>query len=344
MKSLQLVAARVLEPRDTPDPPDPGPGEVLVRIRAVGICGSDMHHYLEGSVAGTVAQFPAILGHEPAGEIAGVGPGVENLKTGTRVAVEPAITCRKCEPCLSGHQNRCENSIFLGGSQQPGLLREYAVVPRRNVAVIPDDMDFPTATVAEPLAVLLHSLDLAKLQLGETVLVLGAGPIGLLAVAVSKLAGAGSIVVTDQIPERLALAKKMGADVAVNFSQESVADAVRDVTGGKGAHVIFDAAGKPESINDGLESARAGARMVVIGIPSQQQVPVNFWRGLEREITIHVQKRSNGNDHLAIEMLHRKLIDASALVSHRFPLEDGAKAFQAVAHYSDGVAKAVIEL
>ncbi len=344
MKSLQLVATRTLEPRDTPDPSDPGPGEVLVRIRAVGICGSDMHHYLEGSVAGTVAPFPAILGHEPAGEIAAVGPGVENLKTGTRVAVEPAITCRKCEPCRSGHQNRCESAIFLGGSQQPGLLREYAVVPQRNVALIPDDMDFPTATVAEPLAVLLHSLELANLQLGETVLVLGAGPIGLLAVAVSKLAGAGSIVVADQIPERLALAKKMGADVAVNFSQESVANAVRDVTGGKGAHVIFDAAGKPESINDGLEAARAGARMVVIGVPSQQTVPVNFWRGLDREITIYVQKRSNGNDHLAIEMLHRKLIDSSALVSHRFPLEDGAKAFETVAHYSDGVAKAVIEL
>ncbi len=344
MKSLQLVAPRTLEPRDTPDPPDPGPGEVLVRIRAVGICGSDMHHYLEGSAAGTTTPYPSILGHEPAGEIVGTGPGVENLKTGTRVAVEPTITCGKCEPCRGGRQNICETSIFMGGPQLPGLLREYAVMPQRNVTVIPDDMDFPAATLAEPLAVLLHSLELAKLQLGETVLVLGAGPIGLLAVAVSKLAGAASIVVADQIPERLALAKKMGADTVVDFSKESVADAVRDVTGGKGAHVIFDAAGKPESINDGLESARPGARMVVIGIPSQQQVPVNFWRGLDREITIHVQKRSNGNDHQAIEMLQRKLIDAGTLVTHLFPLEKGAEAFEAVAHYSDGVAKAVVEL
>ncbi len=344
MRSLQLVAPRTLEPRDIPDPPDPGPGEVLVRIRAVGICGSDMHHYLEGSLAGTTAPYPSILGHEPAGEIAGAGAGVENLKTGTRVAVEPAITCGKCEPCLGGRQNICETSIFMSGPQLPGLLREYAVVPQRNVTVIPGDMDFPTATVAEPLAVLLHSLELAKLQLGETVAVMGAGPIGLLAVAVSKLAGAASIVVADEIPERLALAKKMGADAVVDFSKESVADAVRDVTGGKGAHVIFDAAGKPESINNGLESARAGARMVVIGIPSQQQAPVNFWRGLDREITIHVQKRSNGADHQAIEMLQRKLIDTSALLTHRFPLEDGAKAFEAVAHYSDGVAKAVVEL
>ena len=344
MRSLQLVARRTLEPRDTPDPPDPGPGEVLVRIRAVGLCGSDLHHYLEGSTAGTVAQFPAILGHEPAGEIVGVGPGVENLKTGTRVAVEPTIICGKCEPCRGGRQNICEASLFMGGPQLPGLLREYAVMPQRNVAVIPDDMDFPIATVVEPLAVLLHSLELAKLQLGETVLVLGAGPIGLLAVAVSKLAGAASIVVADQIPERLALAKKMGAGAVVDFSKESVADAVRDVTGGKGAHVIFDAAGKPESINNGLEAARPGARMVVIGIPSQQDVPVNFWRGLDREISIHIQKRSNGNDHEAIEMIQRKQIDAHALVTHLFPLEEGAKAFETVAHFSDGVAKAVVEL
>ena len=192
MKSLQLVAPQTIEAREMEDPPDPGPSEVLVRVRAVGLCGSDMHFYSEGSLAGSDAVYPCVLGHEPAGEIVDVGAGVENLSAGMRVAVEPTVSCGVCEGCRSGRHNLCDASVFMGGLQVPGLLREYAVVPSRNVAVIPDGMSYTDATVVEPLAVLLHTLELVKLQLGEAVAVMGAGPIGLLAVAVAKLAGASS--------------------------------------------------------------------------------------------------------------------------------------------------------
>src|SRR5213593_3403430 len=179
MQSVQLVAPRQVELREMPDPPDPGPGEVTVRVRAVGICGSDMHYYLEGGCAGYPAMYPSVLGHEPAGEVAAVGPGVENLMPGARVAIEPAITCGRCEFCRAGRHNLCENVIFMGGLQAPGLLREWATIPAGNAVPIPNSVSYPAATVVEPLAVILHALELTRLEPGETVAVMGAGPIGL---------------------------------------------------------------------------------------------------------------------------------------------------------------------
>ena len=344
MKSLQLVAPRTIEPGEMADPPDPGPNEVLVRVRAVGICGSDMHFYSAGNLAGYEAEYPMVLGHEPAGEIVEVGLGVENLRSGMRVAVDPTISCGVCEGCRSGHRNLCDASVFMGGLQIPGSLREYAVVPARNVAPVSNKMSFTDATVVEPLAVLLHTMELVKLQLGEAVAVMGAGPIGLLAVAVTRLSGASSITVADRIPERLELAKQFGADAVVDFTRDSVADAVFDMTGGKGAHVVVDAAGEPESVRNSIASARNGARVAVIGIPSQQEIGVSFWEAMGKELTFFIQKRSNNNDHEAIEMLERGLIDTRAFVTHRFPFEQGDKAFQTVAEYADGVGKAAIEL
>ena len=303
-----------------------------------------MHYYLEDGCAGTSAVYPSVLGHEPAGEIVAVGAGVENLATGAMVAVEPALTCGHCEACRSGRANLCLNSKFLGGVQGPGLLREYAVVPAHNVLRVPAGMSLADATVVEPLAVLLHSLELARFEMTETVLVMGAGPIGVLGVAVAKIAGASRIIVADRVEHRLEAAREMGADAAVHIDRESVRDAVMDLTDGLGVHVAFDAAGKPESINTALSCLRFGGRLVVIGIPSQQFVGVDLWQAMHQEISIHVQKRSNANDHEALDMLRRGQIDTQRLVSHRFPLRQGNKAFETIAQYSDGVIKAIVEL
>ena len=190
MNSIQLVAPRLLEARRMPAPSDPGPGEVLVRLRAIGICGSDMHWYKEGGIGSSRAAYPSVLGHEPAGEIVAVGKGVDSVRVGQRVAVEPAITCGHCEFCRSGHHNNCIGSIFMGSPQMPGLFREYAVMPQRNVVPIPDAISFVGATILEPLSVMLHILELTDIHLGDTVAVMGAGPIGLLMASVARIAGA----------------------------------------------------------------------------------------------------------------------------------------------------------
>ena len=343
MQALQLVAPHQVELRTIPDPPDPGPGEVVVRLRACGICGSDMHYYLEDNCAGTPAKYPSVLGHEPAGEIAAMGAGVAGLAVGDRVAVEPAVCCGHCEFCLSGKRNLCENVRFMGGVQLPGLMREFAVMPAHNVLKVPAEMDFVTATAIEPVAVLLHALNLAKLRVGETVAVMGAGPIGILAVQLAKLAGASTVVCADRVEHRLKRAKELGADVVVNVDKQSVADAVFDLTHHKGAHVVIDAAGKPASINAGIASARHAGRIVIVGIPSQAETPVHLWEAGHRELTITVQKRSNGNDHDALQLLMSGKIDPASFISHRFPMERGADAFKTMGAYADGVIKPVVE-
>ncbi len=344
MQSVQLVARERVELRAMPDPPDPGPGEVTVRVRAVGICGSDMHYYLEGGCAGHPAMYPSVLGHEPAGEVIEAGPGVEHLKRGDRVAIEPAITCGACEYCRAGRYNLCEKILFMGGRELPGLMRELATIPAANAMPIPDALSFAAAAVVEPLAVILHALELAPIEAGQTVAVMGAGPIGLLSAAVAHLSGAGRVIIADRLPHRLELARQLGADTTVHIDEQPVTDAILDLTGGRGAHLILDAAGKPDSINAALRAVRPGGRVVLIGIPSESLTGLDLHAALGREATLIAQKRSNRNDHAALELLASGRIDAGKLVTHCFPLDRADRAFDTVARYADGVGKAVVEL
>jgi L-iditol 2-dehydrogenase len=326
-----------------PDLPDPGPGEVLVRLKAVGICGSDMHYFLEGGVGGFAARYPMVLGHEPGGEVAAVGKGVEGLKSGARVAVEPAILRKECEFSRSGRRHLSEHIEFMGGLQAPGALRQYTVVPQENCVELPASMSFADAAFIEPLAVVLHSVELAGLKFDDSVAVMGCGPIGLLAVAVAKMTGASRIIAADRLPHRLQRARELGADVTVDISKESVREAVNDLTG-PGVHVVFDAAGTADSVQACVDCVRPAGSIVVIGIPSQRLVGFDFWQAMAKEVTLRVQKRSNGNDHQALDLMKRGLIRSDAIHSHFFPLHQGHKAFETMAEYSGNIIKPVIEL
>ncbi len=344
MQSAQLVAPQRVEVRPMPDPHEPGPGEVTVRVRAVGLCGSDLHYYLEGSCASYPAPYPCVLGHEPAGEIVAAGRGVEGLAEGARVAIDPNVTCGQCAFCRAGRCNLCENCIFLGGVQEPGLLRELATIPARNAAPIPASLGYAAAALVEPLSVILHAFDLAPIEAGATVAVMGAGPIGLLAAAVARHNGAGRVIVADRIRPRLELAREMGADSTVDIGRESAAEAILDLTGGQGAHLIVDAAGKPDSLNPALRAVRPGGRVVLIGIPSDAVTGVDLHAALHREATLLALKRSNRGDHEAIRLIESGAIPAARLVTHPFALAETDRAFQTVARYEDGVVKAVVEL
>ena len=341
MRSIQLVAPRTLEPREMEMPADPGPGEVMVRVRAVGICGSDLHWYLEDGVGSYRAVHPQVLGHEPAGEVVAVGRGVSGLAVGERVAIEPAITCGECEFCRSGRHNNCVTSIFMGTPQMPGLFREYAVMPERNAVAIPANMSFDDATIIEPLAVMLHVMELVEIRLGDTVAVMGAGPIGMLMATMARIAGASRVWIADRVPHRLELARAMGLECAVEISR--IAQAVMDETQGRGADIVFDAAGKAETIDAGFGAARLGGQFVLIGIPDEMRPRVDWHAAMGKELSIQTIKRSNHNAHGAIELLEAGKIP-KAFVTHRLPLEETARGFEMLAGYTDGVGKVIIRI
>ena len=303
-----------------------------------------MHWYLEGGIGPVRAVYPQVLGHEPAGEIIAVGRGVETLAPGQRVALEPAINCGHCEHCRSGRHNNCISAAFMGSPQKEGLFREYALFPAHNAIPIPDAMSFNQATIAEPLAVILHVVELQRIRIGETVAVMGAGPIGLLTAAVARVAGASRIFVADKLPHRLEIAKCMGvADVTVNVAKESLYQAVMDHTKGRGVDIALDAAGAAESINNAIAVARVGGRVVLIGIPSQVNLPIDILVALAKELQIQTIRRSNENAYAALDVLQKGLI-SEKLVTHYLPLEKTPLAFETLANYTDGVGKIIIEI
>src|ERR1019366_2817143 len=181
---------------------DPAPGEIQVRVAATGICGSDLHAYGEGAVGDTPCQYPMVLGHEPAGTVVKTGAGVTGWAAGDRAALEPALYCYHCEACRTGHHNVCANIRFLSNPGQPGFFREFLNLPPGHLLAIPPGLSMELATIVEPLAVAMHSLQFARIQPGETVAVFGAGPIGLLTVACLKGAGAGRIWAIEPVGHR----------------------------------------------------------------------------------------------------------------------------------------------
>lgn len=324
-------------------PPDPAHGEVTVRIRAVGVCGSDMHWYQDGRIGEIPAVYPQVLGHEPAGEVIAVGAGVHEFKNGDRVVIEPSVTCGHCEYCLRGQHNHCVSGVFLGGPQAPGLFREYATIPAANCTLFDPKLDYGIATLAEPIAVMMHMLELIEIRAGGTVAVTGAGPIGMLCAAIAKASGARCIFVADRLQYRLALAKEMGADITINTATESLVETVMDATHGRGADVVLEAAGSPEMVNAGIRMARMGGVVMMIGILSELYPKIDVHTAMGKELRLQTLKRSNHRAQQALDLMATGKISTS-LITHRLPLGSTPRAFEMLNRYEDGVGKIVVEL
>jgi len=321
----------------------PGPGEVQVRADAIGVCGSDLHSYAEGGVGDTPCQFPMVLGHEPAGTVVAVGPGVTGWSAGDRAALEPAIYCYHCEHCRSGHHNVCANVRFLSMPGDPGFFREYVNLPAHNLLAIPASMSLELATVAEPLAVALHSMKFASIHIGETVAVFGAGPIGLLTIACVKTAGAGRIWAIEPMAHRRELARHMGADAVLDPGEVDVARQILADTGGRGVDCAIDCAAKQHTTNWAIRAARNAGRVVVTGIHSDALVQFEVSPMRRKELAIFNVRRSNHESEAALEMLIERPVLFAPLVTHTRPLEKIAEAFCIAENYLDGVGKMVVK-
>jgi L-iditol 2-dehydrogenase len=314
-----------------------------VRVEAVGVCGSDLHYFSEGSIGDTRCVYPMVLGHEPAGVIDKLGPGVSGWSLGDRAVFEPALYCYHCEFCLTGRHNICANIRFLSMPEDPGFLREYVNLPLTNVLPLPPVLSMAEGSLAEPLAVVLHSVQLASLRPGESAVVFGAGPIGLLTVAALRLCGASRIWAVEPVPARRSLALSLGADAALDPS-EGAARSILGETGRRGVDVAFDCASKDDTLNECLRATRNGGRVILTGIPSVEQVPIEFHVMRRKELALFNVRRSNHEIGAAIDLLTREAAKFRPMLTHILPLDRVQEAFGIAESYSDGVGKMVVEI
>jgi L-iditol 2-dehydrogenase len=339
MRGAELIATHQFRLAEMPDS-DPGPGEVQVRVGAVGICGSDLHSYSEGAVGDTPAVYPMVLGHEPSGTVVKCGPGVSGWQAGDRAALEPALYCYHCEFCRGGRYNVCANIRFLSTPRHPGFFREYVNLPAANLLAIPSRMSLELATVVEPMAVALHSMQFAALGGNDTVAVIGAGPIGLLTIACAKMAGAKQIWAVDPVAHRRELAKQMGADVALDPVELGE---IAKGTGGRGVDCAIDCAAKAHTTNDAIRAVRNAGRVLITGIHSQTHVGFEMSPMRRKELSVFNVRRSNGEAHAALETIAARQEWFAPLVTHARPMEKIGEAFAIAEGYLDGVGKMVVK-
>lgn len=346
MLAARLHGAGDLRMERVAAPAAPGRGQALVRVRCTGICGSDLHSYADGRIGDTVVQSPLILGHEFSGLVEAVGPEAvdgqfEPLKPGTRVAVDPAQPCGHCELCEQGHPNLCRHLAFCGNHPYGGSLCERLLMPARSCFPVPRALDDEAAALLEPLGVALHAVDFARLKLGSSVAILGAGPIGLLILQLARLAGAGPVFITDRLPWRLRLAARWGGRPLACDREDVIGQVMAD-TGGRGVDVAIEAALGGESVAQAAELARLGGRVVLVGIPGDDRLEMKHSTARRKGLTVVLSRRMKHCYPRAIRLAQEGRVDLAGLVSHRFPLRRTVEAFRLNAAYDDEVVKVMV--
>jgi L-iditol 2-dehydrogenase len=262
MRALYYPAWDTLEMRDVPTPA-PQAGEVLLKVAAVGICGSELHGFVVRAKRRTP---PLVMGHEFSGVVAALGDGVSGFQVGQAVGVNSGFFCGRCEECVSGHPQRCPQGEIFGTTGRPGAFAEYVVVPAASLLTLPPGISMVQAALAEPLANGIHALSLARRRFPEHLLILGAGTIGLFTLQIARESGALRLIVADLSDARLAVAAKLGAHEVLNSGREDVLARVRAMTGGRGAEVVVDAVGARETRRLAVSAARPGGEVVWLGL------------------------------------------------------------------------------
>lgn len=303
--------------------PRPAPGETLLRVTAVGLCGSDLHWFEEGGIGDARLTRPLVLGHEIAAVVA------EGEDQGRPVAVDPAIACGSCRFCQEGNPNLCADIRFAGHDDMDGALREYMTWPSRLLFPVPRAFTPAETAMLEPLGVALHALDLGRPQPGGTAAVFGCGPIGLLIIQLLRLCGASFVAATDVLPHRLLAARTFGADLALQADQAQEAAAIVAATGGSGVDVALEAAGTAEAVDAAVAAVRPGGKVILSGIPADDRLVFSASVSRRKGLTLKLVRRMKHVYPRAIRLLERGRVDLAGLVSHRYPLARCAEAFSA---------------
>ncbi|RAP77631.1 alcohol dehydrogenase [Paenibacillus montanisoli] len=303
--------------------PQPGAGEVIVSVRAAGICGSDLHNY-DGSHPYVV--FPAIYGHELSGIVAEVGGQVKRVKPGDRVIIEPSIPCGSCYPCRSGKYNCCVAMKFVGSFGGQGGFADYVAVPERCVHSMPDDMDYRIGALCEPFTIGAQAVKQAGVQDGMTVTILGMGPIGLTILMLLKQLYAVRVFAVDVVPERLQTAQRFGADVLINPLHEDPVERIEELTGGEYSNAVIEVAGLKRTMEQTIHLVSAGGHIVIVGLTSDD-VSMPGILFTKKEVQIRGSRNSVDQFPFIIDFLNRNRELAEAFISATMPFSDIARAF-----------------
>ncbi|QPC82962.1 alcohol dehydrogenase catalytic domain-containing protein [Phototrophicus methaneseepsis] len=349
MKAARLHGPKDMRVEDVPEPPSPQPGDVLIRVKAVGICGSDLHMYEDGRIGDTEYEKPLTLGHEFMGEITAVGEGAldgnfQPLKVGQRVAVDPATPCYHCEMCEAGHPNLCPNHTFYGVYPDDGALQECMIVHGRNCFPMPDNVSDGAGTLLETLGVAIHASDLAKFRVADSVAIIGCGPVGLLILALAKHAGAYPIYAFDKFDWRVEKARQWGATEAWNVDEVDPVKVLNEASHGRGVDIAIEAAWADHSIQMAADMARPGGRLVLVGIPGDDQLHMKHATARRKGLTIRMARRMKLTYPRAYKVVESGMIDLDDLISHHYPLEEAPKAFEDNDHYIEGAHKIIIDI
>jgi len=315
---------------DEIDTPQPQAGQVQIRVRAGGICGSDLSYYFKGKSGDFAVREPFVLGHEVAGEIAALGEGVSGLRVGQRVAVNPGLNCGACQFCVKGMPNHCLNMRFMGSAStfphMQGMFRQYITAAARQCVPVPDSLDYAQASMAEPLAVALHALRQAGSLVGANMLLVGCGPIGCIVLAAARRAGAHRIVALDLAQKALEVAASLGADETVLAGDQTRIDQWSRERGT--FDVVIEASGSPAGLDTALRAARAGGAVIQLGNLPAGQSPVAANLVMAKELRYQGSFRFTDEYAIAADELASQRIDLRPLMTHVFPLADANRAFE----------------
>ncbi len=342
MQAVRLTALRRLEICDAPEPQLRRPEDVLLRISAVGVCGSDVHYYNTGRIGSQVVRYPFTLGHECAGVVEQAGPAVRHLRPGDRVAVDPAMPCGTCDQCQAGRPHTCRNLKFLGcPGQAEGCLAERLVMPAHCCLRLAEGMSPAQGALSEPLAIGLYAARGALPLKGARAGILGCGPIGLSVLRCVRLLGAAEVYAADPLDYRARAARAAGADWS-GAPEADLVERIRAAAPG-GLDAVFECCGQQAALDQAVALMRPGGRLMLIGIPETERMGLVIDQARRAEVRVLNVRRQCGCADDTLKLMAAGLLDVDFMVTHRFPMPRTAEAFELVSGYRDGVIKAMIE-
>jgi L-iditol 2-dehydrogenase len=340
---MVLTGIRKIEQIERSQPELKNPDDVLIKIRSVGVCGSDIHYFTEGKIGSQVVKFPFTVGHECSGIVVQTGTLVTRVKPGDLIAIDPSIHCGTCDQCLSGRPHTCRNNRFLGcPGQIEGCLADYIVMPELNCFPLGDTFNETTAALIEPLTIGTYSVQLAKTDFQDkTIGIFGAGPIGLCVLMVLKTLITGRIFSFEPLDFRRQKAIQLGADIAINSFADDAFEATSKIEPLL-LDIVFECSGDQKAVDDATKILKPGGKLVLVGIPAEAKYTFNMDLMRRKELSIQNVRRQNHCMEKAIELISNGL-PIDQIVTHHFSPEETQSAFDMVASYQNGVIKAMID-